>query len=423
LGWRGTISIVPDRTLGLVLGGGRGARLIPLTEERSKPAVPFGGKYRLVDVPISNCLNGGIRRIYILTQFNSASLHNHVMRTYRFDAFGRGFVDILAAEQTPRGTHWYEGTADAVRQNIRHVSVRPGVDRVLILGGDQLYRMNFRGLITEHVERDAEVTIAVKVIPIEEASRFGVLGLNDEQEVTKFVEKPKEDQLEGMETNSKCYGSMGIYLFNRQVLEEVLDESDALDFGQHVLPSLVGNRRLYAHVFDGYFEDVGTIRTFYQANLDLTDPLPRFNFYTPFAPIFTNPRFLPGTKLDDCHISRSLVTEGCILDHCVIEHCVVGIRSRIDKGATLRESVMMGADYYQTTDEIAADHAADRPPMGIGEGSVVERAIVDKNVRIGKKVEIKNPDGIKEGGGKGFFIRDGIVVIPKDAEIPNGTKI
>lgn len=414
---------VPDRTLGIILGGGRGARLFPLTEERSKPAVPFGGKYRLVDVPISNCLNGGIRRVFVLTQFNSASLHNHVMRTYRFDSFGRSFVDILAAEQTPRRTDWYQGTADAVRRNLRHLMNRPGVERALILSGDQLYRMNLRELVSEHVETGAEVTVAVTPVAREETSRYGILQLGNDGSVRRFVEKPKGDELEGLETRDGFLGSMGIYLFDRGVLEQALNDSDANDFGHGILPELVGKRRLFAYVFRGYFEDVGTIRTFYGANLDLTDPLPRFSFYEPLAPIYTHPRFLPGSKIDDCRIVRSLVTEGCILNQCQIHHSVVGIRSRIERGATVRDTVVMGADFYQFPHEIEADHAAGRPPIGIGPGAVIEGAIVDKNARIGRDVQIVDRDGREAFDGDGYFIRDGIVVVPKDVVIPDGTRI
>ena len=414
---------MPDKTIGVILGGGVGTRLAPLTQERSKPAVPFGGKYRLIDVPISNCLNAGIRRIFVLTQFNSASLNNHITQTYRFDSFGRSFVNILAAEQTPERETWYQGTADAVRANMRHIVSRPGVDRVLILGGDQLYRMDFAEVVREHVASGAEVTVAVTPVPRDDASRYGILQVNEDREVTKFVEKPPSEELDGLETEHGFLGSMGIYVFNRTVLEEELKESEANDFGHGILPGLLGRRRLFAHVFDGYFEDVGTIRTFYQANLDLTDPLPRFNFYEPLAPIYTRPRFLPGSKVDDCTIVRSLVTEGVILDHCRIERSVVGIRSRIQKGATVREALVMGADFYQLPGDIQKDIDAGIPPIGIGEGAVVEGAIIDKNARIGAGVQIVNADDRNEADGENYFIRDGIVVIPKNTVIPAGTII
>ncbi len=407
---------MPDKTVGVILGGGIGARLHPLTRERSKPAVPFGGKYRLVDVPISNCLNSGIRRIFVLTQFNSASLNNHVTRTYRFDNFGRSFVDILAAEQTPEAKDWFQGTADAVRKNLRHLVNRPGVERALVLSGDQLYRMDFRKVVTQHEASGAEVTVAVTTVRREEAPRYGILKVDASKKVTRFVEKPALDALEGFETGDGEYlGSMGIYLFNRSVLEEELLESEANDFGHGILPGLLGRRGLFAHVFDGYFEDVGTIRTFYQANLDLTDPLPRFNFYEPLAPIYTHLRFLPGSKIDDCIIVRSPVTEGVILNQCRVERSVLGVRSRVAKG--------MGADFYQLPHEVEADLAAGRPPMGIGEDAFIERAIVDKNARIGKGVRIVNEKAVTEADGENYFIREGIVVIPKNVTVPDGTVV
>jgi glucose-1-phosphate adenylyltransferase len=413
---------VPDNTLGLILGGGRGERLFPLTQQRSKPAVPFGGKYRLVDVPISNCINGGIRRIFVLTQFNSASLNNHVSRTYRFDSFGRSFIDILAAEQTLENPDWYQGTADAVRQNLRHIVNLAGVERIMILSGDQLYRMNFREVVEQHKKTKAEVTVAVTTIAREEAFRYGILKVGESLEVTRFVEKPALDALEGLDSEGRFLGSMGIYLFDRHVLEDVL-RMDADDFGHGIIPELVGRRRLYAFRFDGYFEDVGTIRSFYNANLLLTDPLPRFNFYEPLAPIYTHPRFLPGSKIDECGIVRSLVTEGCILNQCRIERSVIGIRSRIERGALVRESVVMGADFYQSPEAIEEDFARGRPPVGIGEGAVVERAIVDKGARIGRGARIVNRSGRSEEDGGNYIIRDGIVVIPKDAVVPDGAEI
>jgi glucose-1-phosphate adenylyltransferase len=414
---------VPEKTLGLILGGGRGERLFPLTQQRSKPAVPFAGKYRLVDVPISNCISAGIRRIFVLTQFNSASLHNHISRTYRFDSFGQGFVDILAAEQTLESKNWYQGTADAVRQNLRHIIGRGGTDRALILSGDQLYRMNLRELVEQHKKTKAEITVAVTPVPREDVPRYGILKVAESLAVTHFVEKPKPEALEGLHSEGGFLGSMGIYLFDRQVLEDVLGQSEDRDFGQHILPRLLGRRRLYAYRFDGYFEDVGTIRSFYNANLLLTDPLPRFNFYEPLAPIYTHPRFLPGSKIDDCVLVRSLVTEGCILNQCRIERSIIGIRARIERGASVKESIVMGADYYQVPEVITEDFARGTPPIGIGEGAVVERAIVDKNARIGRGVRIVNRNGRDHEDAENYHIRDGIVVIPKDAVVADGAEI
>lgn len=414
---------MPEKTLGIILGGGRGERLFPLTKQRSKPAVPFGGKYRLVDVSISNCISAGIRRIFVLTQYSSASLHNHITRTYRFDSFGRSFVDILAAEQTIESKAWYQGTADAVRQNLHHILSRPGIERTLILGGDQLYRMNLRELVEQHRQHEAEVTVAVTPVPREDTHRYGILQIDESGTVTKFVEKPAPDALEGLGSGDRFHGSMGIYLFERNVLEEVLRESEDRDFGHDILPKLIGRRRMYAYRFDGYFEDVGTIRSFYTANLLLTDPLPRFNFYVPLAPIYTHPRFLPGSKIDDCTIVRSLVTEGCILNQCRIERSVVGIRSRVERGVVVKDSIIMGADFYQVPEMIDDDRARGLPPIGIGDGALIERAIIDKNARIGKGVRIVNQKGVSNEDSETYVIRDGIVVIPKDVVIPDGTEI
>jgi glucose-1-phosphate adenylyltransferase len=414
---------VPEKTIGLILGGGRGERLFPLTMQRSKPAVPFAGKYRLVDVPISNCINGGIRRIFVLTQFNSASLHNHISRAYRFDSFGRGFVDILAAEQTLESKNWYQGTADAVRQNLRHILSRAGVDRTLILSGDQLYRMNLRDLVDQHKKTKAEVTVAVTPVAREEAARYGILKLDESLAVTHFVEKPSSDALAGLDSEGKFLGSMGIYLFDRTVLEEVLLASEDRDFGHHILPRLLGRRRLYGYPYDGYFEDVGTIRSFYNANLLLTEPLPRFNFYEPLAPIYTDARFLPGSKIDESVLIRSLVTEGCILNRCRIERSIIGIRSRIERDASVKDSIVMGADYYQVPEVINEDFARGIPPIGIGEGAVIERAIIDKNARIGRMARIVNREGKDNLDAENYFIRDGIVCVPKDAVIPDRAEI
>jgi glucose-1-phosphate adenylyltransferase len=414
---------VPEKTIGLVLGGGRGERLFPLTMQRSKPAVPFAGKYRLVDVPISNCINGGIRRIFVLTQFNSASLHNHISRAYRFDSFGRGFVDILAAEQTLESKNWYQGTADAVRQNLRHILSRAGVDRTLILSGDQLYRMNLRELVDQHKKTKAEVTVAVTPVPREEASRYGILKIDESQAVTHFVEKPNAEALAGLDSDGKFLASMGIYLFDRTVLEDVLLASEDRDFGHHILPRLLGRRRLYGYPYDGYFEDVGTIRSFYNANLLLTEPLPRFNFYEPLAPIYTDARFLPGSKIDESVLIRSLVTEGCILNRCRIERSIIGIRSRIERDASVKDSIVMGADYYQVPEVINEDFARGIPPIGIGEGAVVERAIIDKNARVGRMARIVNRDAKDNLDAENYFIRDGIVCVPKDAVIPDRAEI
>lgn len=412
-----------EAVVALILGGGVGTRLYPLTRERSKPAVPLGGKYRLVDVPISNCLNSGIRRIFVLTQFNSASLNNHISRTYRFDAFGRSFVNILAAEQTPARAAWFQGTADAVRQNLRHFSSVAAVDQYLILGGDQLYRMDFSYMVAEHLKRGAEITVAVTPVAAAETSRFGILQVEGNGRIVRFLEKPKRDQLEGLETEEGFLASMGIYLFNRDALEQTLLESHANDFGHGIIPESIEKRAVYAHIFQGYFEDVGTIRSFYEANLELTDPLPSFNLYEVLRPIYTRPRFLPASKVDDSRLVRTLLAEGCILDRCHVEHSVVGIRARIQENAVVKHSIVMGADFYQAPDELEQDARRGVPSVGIGAGAVIENAIVDKNARIGARARVINTKGVSELDGDNFVIRDGIVVVPKNVVIPEGAEI
>jgi glucose-1-phosphate adenylyltransferase len=412
-----------DNVLALILGGGRGDRLFPLTRERSKPAVPLAGKCRLVDVPISNCLSSGIRRIYVLTQFNSASLNNHISRTYRFDPFGPGFVDILAAELTPESREWFQGTADAVRQNFRHFESVDAVEHVLILGGDQLYRMDFSSLLEQHRDLDSEITVASAPVPAESVSRYGILRIDAELRILAFVEKPEPDALDDLKTEHGYLGSMGIYLFNREVLWQVLEDGSANDFGKDILPRAVRKRRVHAFVHHGYFEDVGTIGSFFQANLELTDTVPRFDLYDPLHPLYTRPRFLPASKLDECMVSRSLISEGCILTRCRIEHSVIGIRSRIEEGAVVQNSIIMGADSYQTAKELEADSAAGTPHVGIGGGALVVNAIIDKGARIGAGARIVNAGGVQHFDGADYYIRDGIVVVPKAVSIAPGTEI
>jgi glucose-1-phosphate adenylyltransferase len=412
-----------DNVLALILGGGRGDRLFPLTRERSKPAVPLAGKCRLVDVPISNCLSSGIRRIYVLTQFNSASLNNHISRTYRFDPFGPGFVDILAAELTPESREWFQGTADAVRQNFRHFESVDAVEHVLILGGDQLYRMDFSSLLEQHRDLDSEITVASTPVPAESVSRYGILRIDAERRILAFVEKPEPDALDDLKTEHGYLGSMGIYLFNREVLWQVLEDGPANDFGKDILPRAVRKRRVHAFVHHGYFEDVGTIGSFFQANLELTDTVPRFDLYDPLHPLYTRPRFLPASKLNECTVSRSLISEGCILTRCRIEHSVIGIRSRIEEGAVVQNSIIMGADSYQTAKELEADSAAGTPHVGIGGGALVVNAIIDKGARIGAAARIVNSGGVQHFDGADYYIRDGIVVVPKGVSIAPGTEI
>jgi glucose-1-phosphate adenylyltransferase len=414
------ISVRPHDVVAVIMGGGAGTRLFPLTKDRSKPAVPLAGKYRLVDIPISNCLNSDLRRIFLLTQFNSGSLHRHIQESYRFDTFGPGFVEILAAEQRPGRMDWYQGTADAVRQNLMHLDSYPH-RLVLILSGDQLYQMDFREVIEQHVATGAEVTVATTPVGVEAAKSFGIMEVADDGRITRFVEKPKDPavlaSLRGHPDDLPA--SMGIYVFDRDVLADALLGNEA-DFGKHVIPRLIEERRVYAYRHRGYWEDIGTIRSFYDANLDLCEPLPRFNFYDATSPIFTHARFLPATKIIKSRVERSIISDGCIINDADIEHSLLGVRSRIESGATLRDALVMGHDFYETPERAAP---AGAPPMGIGHGAWIERTIVDKNARIGDDVRI-SPDG-KPGDfdGPNFFVRDGIVIIPKNGVVPNGTVI
>jgi glucose-1-phosphate adenylyltransferase len=422
----------PLDVIAVILGGGAGTRLFPLTKDRAKPAVPLAGKYRLVDIPISNCINSDLRRIFLLTQFNSSSLHRHVHESYRFDQFSPGFVEILAASQTIEHTNWYQGTADAVRQNLVHLDSYPH-RLVLILSGDQLYRMSFRAVIQRHVATNADVTVATIPIRPEAAGGFGIMQVAADGRITRFVEKPTDPSL--VASLAADWGafeapppavepgwllaSMGIYLFDREILGEALAGTEA-DFGKHVIPTLIASRRVVAYLHQGYWEDVGTIRSFYEANLDLCAPVPQFNFYDATAPIFTHARYLPASKIVKSRIESSLVADGCIINDASIEHSVVGVRSRIQAGATIRHTLVMGQDYYETPDRAAP---AGAPPMGIGHGAVIERTIVDKNARIGDGVRISPEGKPAHLDGAEFYVRDGIVVIPKNAVLRNGTVI
>lgn len=420
------------RTLGIIMGGGAGKRLFPLTKDRSKPAVPLGGKYRLVDIPISNCLNSGVRDIYILTQFNSASLHQHISGTYKFDIFSSGsFVELLAAQQTPTGAGWYQGTADAVRQNLRYFLEKPW-DYFLILSGDQLYHMDFRDLMAGHIASGADLTIATLPVGRKDAEGFGIMHSDAQRKITRFVEKPRDPavlkslripsplltELELPGDAERYQASMGIYLFNRDVLKSCLD-NDFDDFGKHVIPQAIVNHRVHAHVFQGYWEDIGTIRSFFEANLDLAEIKPSFSFYRSEAPVFSRPRFLPASKINSATIHRAVVSDGCIITEASLDRCVVGIRSVIESGAVLKNVVMMGADFY----EAPSPTPPGVPPIGIGRNTTIQNAIVDKNARIGERVVI-SPEGKQlEVDGENYFIRDGVVIIPKNAVVPDDTWI
>lgn len=413
----------------VILGGGKGTRLLPLTEYRSKPAVPIGGKYRLIDVPIANCINSGISRAYVLTQFNSASLHRHIRETYRFDAFHGGFVEILAAQQTYEDTDsdWYQGTADAVRKQLRYLK-QPGIDYVIILSGDQLYRMNFRKMLKTHIEAGADVTIAALPVDEELAKSFGIMRLTDSGRVKGFVEKPETAALleefrtpaawideRGLNSRGREYlASMGIYLFDRDTLVELLEGSDYADFGKEVFPMSTRTRHVQTHLFDGYWEDIGTIRAFYESQLELAKPNAPFELLDSESPIFTRPRFLPPTRMDGAAITGSLIADGCTIGSgATIENSSIGLRCCIGSGVTVRSSILMGADYYVKDEK-------NRVQFGIGEGTYIEGAIVDKNCRIGRNVRIAPRDDMKEGTNGDVTIQDGIIVVRRNAELPDG---
>lgn len=427
-----------ENVVAVILGGGAGSRLFPLTKERAKPAVPLGGKYRLVDVPISNCINSGITQIFILTQFNSASLNRHISRTYRFSSFSTGFVEVLAAEQRLDSPTWFQGTADAVRQMIPHIRDWH-VDTVLILSGDHLYRMDYRKFLKRHFETNADVTISVIPSRPEDATGFGLLKTDGDGRIVEFKEKPQGEALEAMRVDTTRFGlsaeeaekrpflaSMGIYVFNYKRLNELLDEdASRFDFGGEIIPSAIEKLNVQAHLFQDYWEDIGTIRAFYESNLDLSSPLPKFDFFNTDAPIYTRSRYLPPSKLHDCDINNTMVSEGCILNGMYARNSIVGLRSRIDHGAKIENSIIMGADFYESIEEIAANGISGKPSVGIGKNTVIKRAIIDKNARIGRNVQLINKDNAetKEDENGCYFIREGIIIVPKNAVINDGTII
>jgi glucose-1-phosphate adenylyltransferase len=424
---------VNNEVLALVLGGGRGSRLFPLTQHRSKPAVPIGGQYRLIDIPISNCLHADIRRIYVLTQFNSASLNRHVTQTYRMDLFSQGFVEILAAEQTPDNPNWYQGTADAVRQAARHF-VRYDADYYLILAGDHLYRMDYADLIDAHIDRKADITVAAQPVAAEDASSMGILRFDRGGQIVAFEEKPQLDRLTAIgqslptgatvpahSPDKPFVASLGIYVFSRDVLLDALAQSGATDFGREVIPSALDRYRVTSYVFRGYWADVGTVSSFYDANTLLTRPASPFRFYDPHRPIYTHPRFLPGSRFSDCALKDAIVAEGCYLDRCRVEESVVGIRTTIQPGTEIRRSVLLGADFYEADPDAPA--RGSQPRLGVGRDVVLDRVIVDKNARIGDGARLINESGTDHADGDGYFIRNGIVIVPKDGVIPPGTRV
>jgi glucose-1-phosphate adenylyltransferase len=425
-------SYLSQQTLGIIMGGGQGTRLFPLTRERSKPATPLAGKYRLVDIPISNCVNSGLTRMYLLTQFNSASLHRHISQSFKFDHFNGGFVEILAAEQSFSNTSWYQGTADAVRKNLMHFQ-NNDFAYALILSGDQLYQMDFREILQTHVERSADLTIATIPVPAREASALGIMQINGEHRITHFVEKPKDQAaLDALKLDRSSYAplgitrdedlylaSMGIYVFNREVLFELLN-NNLTDFGKHIIPGAIGSHRVFSHVFQGYWEDIGTIRSFFDANLDQTNDVPKFNFFSPT--VYTRPRFLPGCKINGAAVDHALIADGCILSNARVQRSVVGLRGVLEDGCFLNRVVMLGADYYDSASR------RNRPEnlgiaVGVGAHTRIENAIIDKNARIGDGC-ILSPAGKPENVDHPlYYIRDGILIIPKNGVIPHGTVI
>ena len=427
------------KVLAIILGGGAGTRLYPLTKLRAKPAVPVAGKYRLIDIPVSNCINSEIYKIYVLTQFNSASLNRHIARTYNFTGFNEGFVEVLAAQQTPENPNWFQGTADAVRQYLWQLEEWDAED-YLILSGDHLYRMDYRLFIQRHKETNADITLSVLPIDKTRASDFGLMKIDQSGRVINFSEKPKGEALDQMRVDTTLLGlspeqaelkpyiaSMGIYVFKKDVLIKLLKESlESTDFGKEIIPDASKDNNIQAYLFDGYWEDIGTIDAFYHANLALTkQPLPPFSFYDEEAPIYTRPRYLPPSKLLNCQVTESIIGEGCILKDCRIHHSVLGVRSRVESGCVIEESLLMGADFYQPFVERQCTLEKGNIPVGIGTDTIIRRAIVDKNARIGHDVKIINKDNVQEAQreNEGFYIRSGIVVVLKNAVIPDGTII
>lgn len=421
------------RVLAIILGGGKGTRLYPLTKERSKPAVPFGGKYRIVDIPVSNCINSGFKKIYLLTQFNSASLHLHIINSYNFDRFSHGFVEILAAEQTLEHSGWYEGTADAVRKNFTHFR-RQNPTHYIILSGDQLYRMDLRDFFNKHIESGADISIAAKAVNRQDATGFGIMQLDKKNNIRAFMEKPAadldisdwkipENSRGDLPANLEYLASMGIYIFNAETMEEMLD-NDFNDFGKEIIPGAIKTKKVTSYIFNGYWEDIGTIRSFYDATIDLTNPVPNFNFYDEDSPIYTHMRNLPPSKINNATMTASLASEGCIITDARIQHSVIGVRSFINEGTDLEGVIMMGADYYENAESKEDNKKRKIPNIGIGKNCKINRAIIDKNARIGENCCINISGKKYEDGDHGmFYSADGIIVIRKGAIIPDGTVI
>ena len=411
----------------VILGGGRGARLYPLTKERCKPAVPLFGKNRLIDIPISNCLNSDLKKIYVLTQFNSESLNKHINRTYKMEPFSKGFVEVMAAEQSVDDKNWFQGTADAVRRCLKHFN-DPNIKYVVVLSGDQLYKLNLRDVLKYHISKQAEVTVACNRVKPEVTGDLGVMMVDDDGKIKSFVEKPKDpSEIEKMaiehDGGASYLGSMGIYMFNKDTLIELLTKDHRVDFGREIIPDAIESRPTYAFTFDGYWKDIGTIKKFYEENLMLTEPVPPLDMFEESWQIYTRPRYLPPAKFENSHVEKSIIAEGAIILASKIIHSIIGLRIRIGAGTVLKDTIAIGSDYYETADQLNADVREGIPLVGIGENCHIERAILDKNVRIGDNVKILNKKKVQHFDGPNYCIRDGIVVVSKHSVIPAGTVI
>jgi glucose-1-phosphate adenylyltransferase len=419
----------------IILGGGRGSRLDPLTRLRAKPAVPIGGKFRLIDIPISNCLHSNVRKIFVLTQFNTESLHRHIHDTYRFDTFSKGFIRLLAAQQTSENQDWYQGNADAVRKNLMYLAAAD--DHIIILSGDHLYRMDYQAFFQHHLKTNADISIAVKPITGQEAAEFGILKSDKKGLITDFYEKPKSDDiLDAYKIDPQLFdhfkieaknnthiASMGIYIFKKKVLVDLLKNSQHQDFGKELLPASISSHKVAAYFFDGYWEDIGTMRSFFDAHMSMTHPVPEFNFYDEHYPFYTRPRFLPASKINNCQINHSLVSEGCILLGSIVEHSVIGIRSFVDEGTLVQRSIIMGNTYYETLESRSRNRESNKPNLGIGNNCIIRNSIVDLGCYIGNNVQLINKDNQIDVETDLYFIKDGIIIIPKGTVIPDNTII
>ncbi|WP_378174227.1 glucose-1-phosphate adenylyltransferase [Aquimarina sp. SS2-1] len=423
--------MINKKVLAIILGGGQGTRLAPLTESRSKPAVSIAGKYRLVDIPITNCIHSDIKRMFVLTQFNSASLNSHIKNTYIFSSFSQAFVDVLAAEQTPTNKTWFQGTADAVRQSMHHF-LNHDFEYALILSGDQLYQMDLNDMIEEHIKKQADISIATLPVSPKDATDFGILKTNDESFITSFTEKPNMDQLPGWESevsdemkkdNREYLASMGIYIFNRQLLVDLLSDPSRIDFGKEIIPQSINDYKVLAYQYEGYWTDIGTISSFFEANIELANDIPKFDLFNNERNILTRPRILPPSKISGTYLNKTMIAEGCLIQAKEIEQSVIGIRSRIGKDTVIKNTYMMGSDRYQDLEELAIDTKENRPFLGVGQRCMINNTIIDKDCRIGDDVVINGGPHLEDIDNDRYIIKDGIVVIRKGAVIPNEFKI